>query len=65
VALDAALEELAQTDELKARVVELRFFGGLTTAEIAEVLGISQRSVERHWQYSRAWLYRTLTADGE
>jgi RNA polymerase sigma factor (TIGR02999 family) len=66
VALDAALEKLAETDETKARVVELRFFGGLTAAETAEVLGTSQRSVERHWQFARAWLYRELAgADGD
>jgi DNA-directed RNA polymerase specialized sigma24 family protein len=41
-------------------VVELRYFGGLKNTEVAEVLGVSVRSVERHWQYARAWLYREL-----
>jgi RNA polymerase sigma-70 factor (ECF subfamily) len=49
---------------VKAQVVEMRFFGGLTTEETAGVLGISTRTVERHWQYARAWLFRFLSNGG-
>jgi RNA polymerase sigma factor (sigma-70 family) len=44
-----------------ARIVELRFFGGLTTEEIAEAVGVSPATVKRHWTVARAWLYRELT----
>ena len=60
VALDEALEELAKFDERKSKIVEMRFFGGLTDEEIAEVLGISSRTVLRDWQAARLWLYREL-----
>lgn len=56
VALDDALAELADRDERQARVVELRFFGGLDAGRIAEVLGISVPTVERDWRAARAWL---------
>jgi RNA polymerase sigma factor (TIGR02999 family) len=56
VALDAALERLRRIDERKARVVELRFFGGLTVEETADVLGIGLRTVDREWVTARAWL---------
>jgi RNA polymerase sigma-70 factor (ECF subfamily) len=66
IALEDALERLAALDERKARVVELRFFGGLTTDEVAEVLGISRATVEREWSFSRAWLFDALGgADGK
>jgi RNA polymerase sigma factor (TIGR02999 family) len=58
--LDAALEKLAGLDERQARVVELRAFGGLTNAEIAALLGVSERTVERDWRFARAWLRREL-----
>jgi len=61
--LDAALESLAQLDERQAQVVELRFFGGLTVEEVAEVLNISAGSVKRDWTHARAWLYRELVED--
>ncbi len=61
VALDEALEELAKFDERKARIVEMRFFGGLTDEEIAEVLGITSRTVWRDWKTARLWLYRELS----
>ena len=64
VALDEALNELAELDERKARVVELRFFGGLSVEETAEVLGISPQSVMRDWKLARAWLLAHLRADG-
>jgi len=60
VALDAALHALGQVDPRKARVVELRFFGGLTVEETAEVLKVSTVTVMRDWSTARAWLYREL-----
>jgi RNA polymerase sigma factor (TIGR02999 family) len=62
VALDDALKELAQFDERKARVVELRFFGGLSVEETAEVLAVSVNTVKRDWTTARAWLYKAVTA---
>jgi RNA polymerase sigma-70 factor (ECF subfamily) len=56
VRLDDALESLARLDARKAKVVELRFFGGLTAGETAEVLKVSEKSVLRDWSFSRAWL---------
>ncbi len=56
LALDAALEQLAKTDSLKARLVQLRYFAGLTGEQAAEVLGISPTTADRHWAYARAWL---------
>jgi len=61
--LDAALESLAKMDERQAQVVELRFFGGLTVEEVAEVLGVSAGSVKRDWTHARAWLYRELVGE--
>jgi len=60
VALDQILTRLAETDERKGRVVELRFFGGLTVEETAEVLKISGETVMRDWSVARAWLLREL-----
>ncbi|HLJ87425.1 MAG TPA: ECF-type sigma factor [Candidatus Angelobacter sp.] len=60
VALNDALSELAAIDSEKARIVELRFFGGLTMPEIAGVLGKSRATVERQWSLARAWLYREM-----
>lgn len=62
VALDLALEELAKLDARKARVVELRFFGGLSVEETAEVLKISPQSVMRDWRLAKAWLARQIGA---
>jgi RNA polymerase sigma factor (TIGR02999 family) len=56
LALDEALEKLAANDPQKARLVELRYFAGLTNDEAAEVLGISPTTADRHWAYARAWL---------
>ncbi len=56
LALDEALQRLATTDPVKARLVELRYFAGLTSDQAAEVLGIPPRTAERHWAYARAWL---------
>ncbi len=58
--LNDALERLEEHDPDKAKVVELRFFAGLTMDEIASVLGITTRSVERRWEFARAWLYREI-----
>lgn len=58
--LDAALQNLASFDKRLAAVVEMRFFGGLTEEEIAEVLGVSPRTVKRDWALARAWLYDAL-----
>ena len=60
VALDEALNELATFDERKAKIVELKFFGGLSVEETAEVLKISGITVMREWQKAKAWLYREL-----
>ena len=60
VAVHEALERLNAIDARKARVVELKFFGGLTTSEVAEVVGTSVATVERDWTFARAWLYDAL-----
>jgi RNA polymerase sigma factor (TIGR02999 family) len=60
LALDRALEALAAIDARQAQIVELRFFGGLTVEEAAEVIGMSPRTVKREWQMSRAWLKREM-----
>ncbi|HEX5386737.1 MAG TPA: ECF-type sigma factor [Gemmatimonadales bacterium] len=60
LALDEALERLASVDARLARVVECRFFGGLTEGETAEVLGVSQRTVAGDWVMAKGWLYRAL-----
>jgi RNA polymerase sigma-70 factor (ECF subfamily) len=62
LALDDALASLAKIDMRKARVVELRYFGGLSVAETAEVLGISRETVARDWRMAKAWLMRELKA---
>jgi RNA polymerase sigma-70 factor (ECF subfamily) len=59
-ALDEALTTLSRMDARKAELVELRFFGGLTAEESAEVLGISLRTVHRDWDVARSWLFREL-----
>ena len=61
LALDEALERLAQMDERKCKVVEMRFFAGLSDEEIAEVLGVTTRTVLRDWKTARLWLYRELS----
>jgi RNA polymerase sigma factor (TIGR02999 family) len=65
VALDDALDALAKEDARKARVVELRFFGGLGIEEVGEVLGVSVQTVRRDWNFAQAWLMRAMSAQGE
>jgi RNA polymerase sigma-70 factor, ECF subfamily len=60
LALNEALDELAKMDPQQSRIVELKFFGGLSIEEIAEVLGIGHATVERDWKMARAWLRRQL-----
>ncbi|MBZ5545247.1 MAG: sigma-70 family RNA polymerase sigma factor [Acidobacteriia bacterium] len=63
VALNDALDQLAKLDPRKARVVELRFYGGLSVKDSAEVLKVSPRTVMRDWDLAKAWLWRELRAD--
>ncbi len=63
LALDDALTELARLDARKSRVVELRFFGGLTSAEVGDVLGIATKTADADWYAARAWLRRALAPD--
>ena len=63
VALDTALEKLARFDPRKSQLVELRFFGGLTAEQAAEVMGSSLRSLNREWSLTRAWLFRELRGE--
>jgi RNA polymerase sigma factor (TIGR02999 family) len=66
LALDEALEEFARHDPLKAKLVELRFFGGLTLEQAAACLGVSPSTADRAWRYARAWLYSAMAdADPE
>jgi RNA polymerase sigma-70 factor, ECF subfamily len=65
LALDDALKKLAEIDLRKSRIVELRFFGGLSVKETAEVLKVSQRKVEREWNMARTWLYREIRGKDE
>jgi RNA polymerase sigma factor (TIGR02999 family) len=60
LALDAALAKLAEQDPVKARLVELRFFAGLTGERAARILGISPKTADRYWVYARAWLRREM-----
>jgi len=61
--LDQALTELAKTDERKATIIEHHFFGGLTVAEVAKVLGVSKTTVERELKFTRSWLKREMTKE--
>lgn len=62
VALDDALVKLAEIDERKSRIVEMRFFGGLTSQEVADVLKLSPITIKREWRSARAWLQRELNS---
>jgi RNA polymerase sigma factor (TIGR02999 family) len=61
--LDEALQRLTEMDERKGRIVEMRFFGGLSDEEVAEALGVSVRTVLRDWKTARLWLYRELAQE--
>lgn len=61
IAIDEALTALSEFDARKGRIVELRFYGGLTNDEIAEVLGVTPRTIEREWRKSKAWLHRMIS----
>ena len=63
LALDEVLEELQQLDPRQAKIVEMRFFGGMTVPEVADVLGLSTRTIENEWKMCRAWLRKRLEAD--
>jgi len=63
LAIDEALERLAAYDAVKAELVKLRYFVGLTIQQAAEVLGISEPTAKRYWTYARAWLYREIKAE--
>lgn len=65
IALDDALKALAEFDPQKARVVELRFFGGLSIEETAAVMGLGTATITRQWRLAKAWLYHELSATGE
>jgi RNA polymerase sigma factor (TIGR02999 family) len=60
LALDEALKDLAKFDEFKSRLVELRYFGGLSVEETAEVLDVSEITVKRHWRLAKAWLAEAI-----
>jgi RNA polymerase sigma factor (sigma-70 family) len=60
LALDEALDKLAAEDPLKANLVKLRYFVGMSLAEAAAALGLSERTAGRHWAYARAWLRRAV-----
>jgi RNA polymerase sigma factor (TIGR02999 family) len=61
IALDEALKNLAEIDPRKSQIVEMKFFGGLTTEEVAEVLKFTTRTVEREWRKAKAWLHRAIS----
>lgn len=61
VALNEALDDLEKLDQRRSKIVELKFFGGLTVAEIAEVLAVAPRTVAREWELARAWLFHQLS----
>jgi RNA polymerase sigma factor (TIGR02999 family) len=61
ILLNNALNKLAEFDETQAKIVEMKFFGGLTNEEVAEVLGVSDSTVKREWRMARAWLTTKLT----
>lgn len=60
IALDDALKSLAEFDEQKAKMVELRYFGGLSIEETADVLGVTPTTIKRHWRFAKAWLYSEM-----
>lgn len=65
LALDKSLTRLGENHPEKASLVEMRFFGGLKVGEIAEIMGVTSRTVVRHWKFAQAWLYQDLSAHPE
>jgi RNA polymerase sigma factor (sigma-70 family) len=65
IALDKALSELEKIDPIRSRIVEMRFFGGLSNEEAAEVLGVSAPTVQRQWAGARAWLFQAMKTGDE
>jgi RNA polymerase sigma factor (TIGR02999 family) len=63
IAIDEALSQLEREDPSVAQIVKLRYFAGLTLEQIAEIVGVTRRTVDRHWALARAWLFRELTRD--
>ena len=63
IVLDAAVTKLAEIDERKSKIVEYRYFGGFTLAEVADILNVSPATVEREWRLARSWLRREITGD--
>src|SRR5512143_3578200 len=61
IALDNALKDLSEMDPRKCQIVEMKFFGGLTNEEVAEVLNVTSRTVEREWRKAKAWLHRAIS----
>jgi RNA polymerase sigma factor (TIGR02999 family) len=61
IALDNALKDLSEMDPRKCQIVEMKFFGGLTNEEVAEVLKVTSRTVEREWRKAKAWLHRAIS----
>jgi RNA polymerase sigma factor (TIGR02999 family) len=61
--IDEALERLKAEDEEKGRIVVMKFFGGLTNQEVAQNLGVTERTVERQWAYAKAWMFRQIQAE--
>lgn len=64
IALDEALEKLKQIDSVKAQLVNLRYFGGMTIEQASEALGISRITAHRYWTFARAWLHQQIATDG-
>jgi RNA polymerase sigma factor (TIGR02999 family) len=61
--IDEALEQLKATDKEKSRIVVMKFFGGLTNQEVAQTLGVTERTVERQWAYAKAWMFRQIQSE--
>ncbi len=65
IALDEALTHLAEMDPVKAELIKLRYFAGLTVEQAAQALGFSETTAKEHWRFARAWLYRQISSDTE
>ena len=65
LALDEALTQLAEEDPVKAQLVKLRYFAGLSVEQTAEALGISRATADRYWAYAKVWLYQAVTGEAK